>query len=95
MKNSTSYLPISEAKRRLPLPKLLERLGEGELAKKSARCPFHEDRNNSFSVFQDRQGRWLWKCHAGCGCGDEISFIEKHQNLNRKNAITAYLKEAK
>ena len=46
---------------------LLERLngvrrsGEGW----SARCPAHEDRQNSLSVRQS-DDRWLVKCHAGC-----------------------------
>ena len=47
-----SSTSIEEAKRRLPLPLLLKQLGLGEHAKKTARCPFHEDRNPSFSVFQ-------------------------------------------
>src|ERR1700720_4105726 len=32
----------------------------------TARCPAHDDRRNSLSVHH-RQGRWLLKCHAGCG----------------------------
>jgi hypothetical protein len=43
---------IDEAKKKLPLPVLMHRLGGGEHAKKSARCPFHEDKHNSFSVWQ-------------------------------------------
>lgn len=29
-------------------------------------CPGHEDRQNSLSVAQGDDGRWLLKCHAGC-----------------------------
>jgi DNA primase len=68
---------IAEAKRRLPLPALMHRLGLGEQAKKSARCPFHDDKHNSFSIWQNKDGLWSWKCHAGCGQGDEITFLEK------------------
>ena len=32
----------------------------------TARCPAHEDRHNSLSI-HTRDGRWLIKCHAGCG----------------------------
>jgi Recombinase/Resolvase, N terminal domain len=32
----------------------------------TARCPAHDDRRNSLSVHH-RHGRWLLKCHAGCG----------------------------
>jgi hypothetical protein len=76
--------PIEEAKDRLPLPVLLHRLGLGEHAKKSARCPFHDDQRNSFSVWRNEAGRWFWKCHAGCGDGDEISFLEKHKSIPRR-----------
>src|SRR5512133_2785919 len=48
---------ISEAKRKVPLPALLHRLGLGRHAKKSARCPFHEDKHNSFSIWP-RDGSW-------------------------------------
>ncbi len=47
---------------------LLERLngvrpnGEGW----TARCPAHDDWENSLSIHR-RDGRWLLKCHAGCG----------------------------
>lgn len=30
-----------------------------------AKCPAHEDRQNSLSVHH-REGKWLLKCHAGC-----------------------------
>ena len=33
---------------------------------RSARCPAHEDRNNSLSVGTGEGGRVLLKCHAGC-----------------------------
>jgi hypothetical protein len=68
----------------------MEELGLGEHAKKNARCPFHEDRNPSFSVFQS-EGGWFFKCHAGCGTGDEINFLEKYQGITRSEAIRQYL----
>jgi len=38
---------------------------------RSCRCPVHKDDKASFSVYRAaRDGRWLWKCHAGCGHGD-------------------------
>jgi hypothetical protein len=82
-------LNIAEAKQRLPLPELLARLGLGDRAKKSARCPFHEDGSNSFSVFQ-HNGANFWKCFAGCGAGDEITLLEKHEGLSRGEAIRRY-----
>jgi hypothetical protein len=84
---------IPEAKRRLPLPSLLERLGLGDHAKKSARCPFHDDKRNSFSVWQ-RDGAWFFKCHAGCGEGDEINLLELYKHLSRGDATKLFLEMA-
>lgn len=39
---------------------------------KHLHCPFHEDRNGSFSIWQGTDGVWLWKCFAGCGTGTVI-----------------------
>jgi hypothetical protein len=85
---------IREAKRQLPLPELLNRLGLAEYAKISARCPFHDDKHNSFSVWESRDGLWFWKCHAGCGYGDEISLLEQHGGTSRREAIKVYLEMA-
>jgi CHC2 zinc finger/AAA domain len=86
-------MSIAQAKSRLPLPELMGRLGLGDHAKKSARCPFHEDKQNSFSVWQGESG-WRWKCFAECGKGDEIDFIEKHENLSNKDAIQRFIELA-
>lgn len=85
---------INEAKRRLPLPELMARLGDGEIAKSSARCPFHEDHSPSFGIFKGESGAWLWKCQAGCGSGDEITYLEKRHGLANGAAIGEYLKLA-
>ena len=85
---------IAEAKRQLPLPALLHRLGLGEHAKKSARCPFHDDKHNSFSVWKNGVGLWYWKCHAGCGEGDEMNFAEKHHGISNKEAMKLFLEMA-
>ena len=82
---------IAEAKRRLPLPVMMNQLGDGEHAKRSALCPFHEDHRESFSVFQTEHG-WRFKCHAGCGVGDEITYLEKRQKISNSEAIKLYLK---
>ena len=81
---------IAEAKRRLPLPQLMERCCLGEHAKKSARCPWHDDGNNSFSVWQGEKG-WQFKCHSGCGGGDEINFLEKHEGISNRDATKRFL----
>jgi hypothetical protein len=81
---------LQEAKRRLILPALLHQLGLGHYAKKSARCPFHDDQRNSFSVFKGDGGAWYWKCWAGCGKGDEITFLEKHKGISKGEAIKIF-----
>ena len=86
--------PILEAKRRLPLPDLMAKLGLAEHAKKSAKCFMHEDGNNSFSVWEYNPGSWHWKCHAGCGEGDEITLLEKVKGIGRKEAIRLFLEMA-
>ncbi len=85
---------IREAKQRLSLPTLMYRLGVGEHAKKSARCPFHDDKHNSFSVWKNGAGLWFWKCHSGCGEGDEITFLEKHRNVSNNVATKLFLELA-
>jgi hypothetical protein len=93
MSSPTLRERIEEAKRRLPLPQLLAKIGDGDHAKKSTRCPFHEDRRASFSVFQ-KDGMWFWKCHAGCGHGDGVDYLKKRFALATKHAIGRYCSEA-
>jgi hypothetical protein len=85
---------IREAKRKLPLPTLMYRLGLGERAKKSARCPFHDDQRNSFSVYKNAKGEFHFKCFTGCGDGDEINFLEVSQHLSRSEATKLFLEMA-
>jgi hypothetical protein len=85
---------IDEAKRRLPMPALFERLELSQHAKKTAHCPFHDDEHKSFSVFQGKNGFWRYKCFTGCGEGDEIMFLSKLNGLSRTEAISLYLQMA-
>jgi hypothetical protein len=82
---------IDKARRQLPLPALMASEGLGEHAKKSAHCPFHDDQYKSFSVFEGKDGFWYWKCHAGCGDGDEILFLRKLKKLSLSDAMNLYL----
>ena len=81
---------LAEAKRRLPLPALMALLGHGDRAKKSARCPFHEDSSASLSVFAGSGGESRWKCHAGCGQGDAIDFLALARHLSNADACREY-----
>ena len=85
---------VSEAKTILPLPALLHREGLGDRAKKSARCPFHDDARNSFSVYKNGNGDFRWKCFAGCGQGDEINFLERRRGISRSEATKLFIEMA-
>ncbi|MDC0309564.1 DUF3987 domain-containing protein [bacterium] len=90
MNNNPHFsLDIDELKKALPLPQLMVVLGVGQLAKKASRCIFHDDKRASFSTFQN-SGKWLWKCHAGCGSGDEIDFLEHFRGIDTGAAIKEY-----
>jgi hypothetical protein len=76
-----------DLKRRLPLPQLMAVLGHGDRAKREAFCPFHENKKTeAFSVWQNETG-WHWKCHTGCGGGDEISYLQQLFNEPYKSAL--------
>jgi hypothetical protein len=89
--NAELRAKIDKAKTQLPLPELMRRLGyEEQTIGKTALCPFHDDHNPSFSVFQ-KNGVWLHKCFVGCSSGDEIAFLVKHFGISRRQAIKRYL----
>jgi hypothetical protein len=91
--NAELRAKIDDAKQQLPLPRLMRELNyEEKHIRKSAVCPFHKDEHPSFSVFQSNNGKgWQWKCHVGCGYGDEIAFLVKHFDTPRREAIRCYL----
>jgi hypothetical protein len=81
---------LALAKRLLSLPALMAALGDAAHAKRSGRCPFHQDGRNSFSVFQGRSGNWFFKCHAGCGHGDAVDYLRLKFNLSVGDAIRRF-----
>jgi P4 family phage/plasmid primase-like protien len=46
-------------------------------------CPFHDDRNPSFSLNPENG---VWKCHAHCGQGDMVAFEQKLADCDFKHA---------
>src|SRR5688572_26930929 len=83
-------MTIAEAKQALPLETLMEQLGHGEHVAKSARCPFHDDSNKSFSVYDGKNGK-QWKCHTGCGVGDQIDYLSLVHGVGKKEATKEFL----
>ncbi len=49
------------------------------------KCPFHDDRLPSLSVSDTHSA---WKCFAGCGQGDVISFIQQFRGCSFKEALS-------
>ena len=54
------------------------------------RCPFHEDRHESLSVNLGG-ARGGWRCFAGCGSGDLVSFHERITGRPFKDAVRELL----
>jgi hypothetical protein len=83
---------IERAKELLPLHQLIKEEDDSELVALN-RCPFHPDSKSSFSIFiyGDVQ---LWKCHAGCGEGDQINYLEVKYECTRGEAISMFLRMA-
>ncbi len=52
-------------------------IGRGD--QRTARCPFHSDKNPSFSV---NVPRGVWRCAAGCGGGSVIDLLAMFENVN-------------
>lgn len=50
----------------------------------SSKCPFHQDKNNSFS-FNIKNG--AWKCFAGCGSGNGFSAVQTIYKINFQQAL--------
>jgi DNA primase len=84
---------VKQAKNLLPLEKMLDQLEDWDRCVAERRCPFHDDLSPSFSVFT-RDGNDYWKCHAGCGAGDQINFLQIKFELTRGEALKLFLEMA-
>ncbi|MDC8637048.1 CHC2 zinc finger domain-containing protein [Xanthomonas hortorum] len=73
-------------RKRLPEPESYYRAHVAKLGKAhgngwaQGRCPFHEDGTASLSVNLS-QPCGFWKCFAGCGSGDMVTFHMKRSGL--------------
>src|SRR5271154_3128086 len=66
----------------------LRRSGAGYMAK----CPWHDDSNPSFSVFE-RDGEWCYRCHGCEAGGDLLNFIQKIDKVPFKEALAKLAQE--
>jgi DNA primase len=84
---------IETAKELLPLEEMIQQLGDWEGQVEKNLCPFHPDRTPSFSIFASHSGD-LWKCHTGCGTGDQINYLQVKFQISRGEAIRTFLEMA-
>jgi hypothetical protein len=82
-------MTIEEAKERVTIAALWHEFGYPGEPRKSCRCPFHDDRTPSFSIYDNGQ---RWKCHTGCGEGDVINFFARAKGLSNEEACREILR---
>jgi hypothetical protein len=82
---------ICDAKEKLTIADLGERLFPGWQPKNSCRRPWGEDKNPSFSVFDRFQ---KWKDHATGEGGDAIDFIQRALHLSKADACRKFIEMA-
>lgn len=82
---------ISLIKQLLPITEALEEYTEADLSRVNTnrerfniRCPFHDDKHPSFTVYTDSN---RWKCWAGCGQGDVIDLVAESQGIPLRQAV--------
>lgn len=80
---------ITRCKVALPLPELWHKLGLRGEPKRSCLSPFRDEKEPSFSVFEQK-GMWFWRDHALNIGGDEIDLIVMHSGCDKKDAIKTY-----
>lgn len=87
-RNYAHLMPtIAQLKQDFPLVALMERLGFREHTKRTAFCPFHENKESeAFSVYPTANGM-KWNCFTGCGGGDELDFLMKAEGLEKGAAF--------
>jgi hypothetical protein len=79
---------IGEFIRTLDADRVWAALGLKGCPSRSCQCPFHDDRNASFSVRPSRvDQRFIWKCYAGCGQGDLLDLWVKATGMSKSDAL--------
>ncbi len=83
------HIPL-DWRRRLPDPAHYYAHRVGKLSKPNpagwaqGRCPFHDDKQASLSVCITHGG---WRCFAGCGAGDLLSFHQRITGVGFTQAV--------
>jgi hypothetical protein len=84
-------MSISEAKERVTIATLGERLFPGWTPAKSCRRPWGKDRNPSFSVYDGFQ---KWKDHATGEGGDAVDFLQRSLDISKPEACRQFVELA-
>lgn len=85
--NWRDRLPCADAYYRERIPKLTKSNAQGWA---QGVCPFHDDRTASISVNVADSGGW--RCFAGCGSGDLVSFHSRITGKSFKEAVAELLR---
>ena len=84
-------MSIDEAKAKLDIPAVAKQCFQNWKPALSCHSPFREDRNPSFSVYD--QGR-KWKDHATGDHGDAVDFLGKALDIPAQEAVRRYVEMA-
>jgi DNA primase len=84
-------MSIEEAKAKLDIPAVAARCFPNWKPALSCVSPFREDRNPSFSVYDQGQ---KWKDHATGDHGDAVDFLAKALDLSPEEAIRRFVEMA-
>ena len=83
----TANVDITALKDRHPLGDMVEASGvrlRGRGRVRQGVCPFHEEQEGSFTVYEDSQRFWCFGCGSG---GDVLDFIQRVEGLSLPEAI--------
>lgn len=86
---------IAQIKKVLPIEEALTRYTDVDLTgvrrgrkNFNIRCPFHDDRTPSFTVYTDTN---KWKCWSGCGGGDVIDLVRLSNGMSSTREAVRFL----
>ncbi len=83
----TASVDITALKARHPLGDMVEASGirlRGRGRVRQGVCPFHDESEGSFTVYEDSQRFWCFGCGSG---GDVLDFIQRMESLTLPEAI--------
>lgn len=81
---------VQRAKSMLPMPRLLEAIGDGAHAKNNTRSPFRDgDNGTCFGIFE-KDGKWFFRDMVSGVSGDEVHYLMERYGEDRAAAMRRY-----